>query len=332
MKKKGLIIKILAAVLVIAIGAGIALYVADRKADYNHAEKLTVAMNTVMTQKIYSEVPGKQIVDIISLVEYLENTISFKDEESKLSKLNTEGELSDAVIAQALQACLDVSEKSGGAFDVSLGDISELWGIGTENARIPADEEIKNALSVGGYENIGLDGNRITLNGEFSVDLGAVGKGLACDYIMSYLKASEDVNGAVVSVGGSIVVYGQHNKAGDKWSIGISHPRKENEYLGIIRLDEGFVSTSGDYERYFEQDGIRYHHILDGETGYPSDSGLVSVTVVCDSGILSDALSTACFVLGKEKGEELLKQYGASGIFVDEDINITVVGDIDFEY
>ena len=331
MKNKKLIIRILIAVLAVSVASGLAFFISDRKADFNSAEKSTVAMNTIMTQKIYSEVPGSQITDIISIVSILEDVISFKDDKSHLSLLNSEGSTENVVIAHALNTCLDVSKKSGGAFDVSLGELTELWGIGTADEKIPSDEEISDLLSRCGYENITVDGNKITLNGDFSVDLGGVGKGMACDYIMKYLETAEGVNGGVVSVGGSIVVYGKHNKAGDKWRVAIRHPRNENEFLGVIRLDKGFVSTSGDYERYFEENGRRYHHILDGNTGYPSESGLISVTVVCDSGILSDALSTACFVLGAEKGAELLKQYGAAGVFVDTDMNITTVGDIDFE-
>lgn len=332
MKKKGLKLKILFVVVCVVTGVAVALFISDRKATYNHAEKYTVAMGTVMTQKVYADIPGSNITEIIELVNGLEDIISYKDAGSTLTALNTDGTVISDTITQVLRICKDVSEKSGGAFDVTVGEVSDLWGIGTENARIPTEQEIAEAIAECGYENISVDGITITLNGDYSIDLGAIGKGLACDYIMSYLKSSSEIKGAVVSVGGSIVVYGEHNKAGDGWRVAIRHPRNQNEYLGVITLHEGFVSTSGDYEKYFEQDGVRYHHILDGNTGYPADSSLISVTVVCDSGILSDALSTACFILGREKGEELLLQYGAAGIFVDENMNISIVGDIDFEY
>ncbi len=331
-KKKKLIIKTVAIILVIAIGITAALIIKDRKTDYNNEQKLSIAMNTIVTQKIYADVPGVHLEPIKAVIDVLDSYLSCKDEDTVLSRLNREGTINDAVIADALRTCLEVSEKSGGAFDVSMGKLSETWAIGTENARVPSEEDVQTLLSQCGYEKITVEGNVITIAEGVSVDLGAVGKGIACDYVMEYLRSNDDIKGAVVSVGGSILAYGQHNKAGDKWNVGVRHPRKENEYLGIIHMNEGFVSTSGDYERYFEEDGVRYHHILDGNTGYPSDSGLISVTVVCDSGILSDALSTACLVLGKEKAETLIEQYGASGVLVDENMNITVVGDIDFEY
>jgi thiamine biosynthesis lipoprotein len=131
------------------------------------------------------------------------------------------------------------------------------------------------------------------------------------------------VSGAVISVGGSIVTYGQKDDGSD-WSVAIAGPRsEEGDYLGILSVSgDKFVSTSGDYEKYFIKDGKRYHHILDPDTGYPAESGLISTTVLCDSGLLSDGLSTACFVLGAEKALDLLEEYGAEGILVDEEKNI----------
>ena len=139
------------------------------------------------------------------------------------------------------------------------------------------------------------------------------------------------MKGAVLSVGGSIGVFGARGKDGDPWRIGVRDPFSDSGQLGVITLQEGFVSTSGDYEKYFEQDGRRYFHILDATTGYPAKSGLKSVSVVCDNGLLSDALSTACFLLGEEASHALLEQYGASAVFVDAEGNISIFGDIDFE-
>lgn len=332
MKNRKLIIRIVALVLVLAIGIAAVLYIYDRKKEFNSEEKYSIAMNTIVTQKIYADIPGVHLEPIKMIVDSLDGYLSCKKDDTRVSLLNREGTLSDALVADALITCLEVSEKSDGAFDVSMGELSEAWGIGTENERVLSEEEVKELLSRCGYEKITVEGSKITIEEGVSIDLGAVGKGIACDYVMEYLRSNDDIKGAVVSVGGSILAYGQHNKAGEPWRVGIRHPRNENEFLGVINMGEGFVSTSGDYERYFEAEGVRYHHILDGNTGYPADSGLISVTVVAESGVLSDALSTACLVLGAQKAEALLKQYGASGVLVDENMNITVVGDIDFEY
>ena len=165
----------------------------------------------------------------------------------------------------------------------------------------------------------------IYIGDKCTLDLGAVGKGIACDVVQDYLKKQKEVSGAVIAVGGSILLYG--SKAdGNNWNVAVQNPRgQDGEAMGVLSLSGTTnVSTSGDYEKYFMQDGKRYHHILDPSTGYPADSGLISVTIVSDSGLLSDGLSTACFVLGKEKGEKLLETYGAEGIFIDQNKKVTV--------
>ena len=165
----------------------------------------------------------------------------------------------------------------------------------------------------------------IYIGDKCTLDLGAVGKGIACDVVQDYLKKQKEVSGAVIAVGGSILLYG--SKAdGSNWNVAVQNPRgQDGEAMGVLSLSGTTnVSTSGDYEKYFMQDGKRYHHILDPSTGYPADSGLISVTIVSDSGLLSDGLSTACFVLGKEKGEKLLETYGAEGVFIDQNKKVTV--------
>lgn len=144
----------------------------------------------------------------------------------------------------------------------------------------------------------------IYIGDKCTLDLGAVGKGIACDVVQDYLKKQKEVSGAVIAVGGSILLYGSKADGSD-WNVAVQNPRgQDGEAMGVLSLSGTTnVSTSGDYEKYFMQDGKRYHHILDPSTGYPADSGLISVTIVSDSGLLSDGLSTACFVLGKEKGE-----------------------------
>ena len=165
----------------------------------------------------------------------------------------------------------------------------------------------------------------IYIGDKCTLDLGAVGKGIACDVVQDYLKKQKEVSGAVIAVGGSILLYGSKADGSD-WNVAVQNPRgQDGEAMGVLSLSGTTnVSTSGDYEKYFIQDGKRYHHILDPSTGYPADSGLISVTIVSDSGLLSDGLSTACFVLGKEKGEKLLETYGAEGVFIDQNKKVTV--------
>ncbi len=328
-KKKVLRIAVISVLVAVLIFSSLFLY--DRSKRFEYAEKNTIAMGTVVSQKIYAEKAGQHISHVREIIDSLEKTISWRKAESAVAVLNETGTVKSKELADILSVCIKLSEKSDGAFDVTVGGVSSLWNIGEEDERIPSDEEIKKANEQVGYKNIQIDGSEITLLSDCRVDLGAIGKGLACDYVRNYVNVCDDIDGAVVSVGGSNFVHGCYNKKGDKWRVAVRDPRDENAFLGVISMSEGFVSTSGDYERYFEKDGIRYHHILDGRTGYPASSGLISVTIVCDNGLLSDALSTACFVLGEEKSLELLKEYEASAIFVRDDLTVSVVGEIEFE-
>lgn len=330
MNKKRITALILVVVFVLA-GCGFGIYKYDSEKRFEYAEKNSYAMGTIVSQKIYAPYGAKHAEKINFVIAAIEDVISRKVEGSAVSILNSQGKASDGDTAQIIRECIELSEKTQGAFDVTVGKLVDLWNIGGDNPAVPAEKELEAALSDVGYGKLTVDGQDISLSSDASVDLGAVGKGIACDSAIAYCKAISECSGAVISVGGSIGCFGTYNKAGDKWRIAIRHPRQENAFLGVINLGEGFVSTSGDYEKYFTEDGIRYHHILDARSGRPASSGVISVTVVCNSGFLSDALSTACFILGREKSVPLLEEYGASAIFVDENLEITTVGEIDFE-
>lgn len=231
---------------------------------------------------------------------------------------------------ELLSQIWQVSKDSGGAMDVTLGRLCRLWnlddlavltenGSGTGQINLPTAEQIQAALADCGYGRVQLADGTITLPAGMQLDLGAVGKGIACDHISAYLHSQPQIAGAVVAVGGSVVTYGK-KPDGSPWKVAIMHPREEGNYLGVLSLEgEHYISTSGDYERYVMADGVRYHHILAPATGYPAHSGLCSVTIVCGSGLLADALSTACFVLGPEQGLALAQVYGAEALLVEED-------------
>ena len=194
-----------------------------------------------------------------------------------------------------------------------------------ENQKIPEKAEIKNVLKDSGYQKVSLDGTKIHMDEGCSLDLGAAGKGIGCDSILEYLETQKDVSAALMNLGGSSVMTYGSKPDGSSWNVAVTDPRAENDddYLGVVALNgTEFLSTSGDYEKYFIEDGVRYHHIMDPSTGYPAKSGVTGVTVVCDTGLEADALSTACFVLGVEKGAQLLKTYGADGLFVDEEHHV----------
>lgn len=288
------------------------------------------AMGTVISQTVYSYGEDPTFSCVEKLNELENHMISWRVEGSEIEQVNKsagkkEGiEISETLAGYLKQTFL-LSQKSEGKLDLTVGDLSRLWNIDGEDGKeeIPEEKNITGLLKNIGYEKIKQEGNKIWVPENISLDLGAVGKGIGCDEVYQILAQDKDIQGAVISVGGSIFTYGEKTD-GSLWNVGIVNPRsEEGDLLGTLLVEGGkFISTSGDYEKYFMKDGKRYHHILDPDTGYPAESGLISVTVQCDSGLLSDGLSTACFILGKEKGLKLLKEYGAEGILVDEDKNI----------
>ena len=298
-------------------------------ADVEKYTNADFAMDTVVSETLYTS--GEDInTQIGEKLREMETTLlSWTEENSQISQLNNADgktmEVSDDLAAD-LEKIRQLSQDSDGAFDPTLGKIIRLWDIAGENPHVPDQSEIDTLLPEVGYEKIQVDGNNVTLLDGCTLDLGAVGKGMGCDLIMDYLQTQPDVVGMILNLGGSSVMTYGEKPDGSSWKVALTDPRDtEGDYLGAITLDANqFLSTSGDYEKYFIEDGIRYHHILDPKTGYPVWNGLTSVTIVCDQGYLADGLSTACFVLGMDAAKPLLEKYDAEAVFVDEDKNVYV--------
>jgi len=298
---------------------------ADETVRYNHVD---FVMGTVVNITLYAKGADKtsEIPPLLSAIE--SERISWRDGGSEIARINagagTPMEISGEMKTY-LEIALAIAEDSGGAFDPTVGELSRLWDFDSGNGIIPADGAIEELLGAVGYEKIVLEGDTVSLEDGASIDLGGIGKGIGCDEVQKYLEGSGEATGALVNIGGSSTVTYGTKGSGEPWKIAVQNPRDSAGYAGALSLSgTHHVSTSGDYEKYFETDGKRYHHILDPGTGYPADSGLMSVTVVADSGALSDALSTACFVIGKEKSMALLSKYGAEAVFVGIDKSITV--------
>lgn len=295
------------------------------------------------TQKENAENAGKSYIaegdappaeEILSLIGDMEqNLLSWRISGSEICYVNSQAadgqdritlsrELSDI-----METCLLISAASDGAFDVTLGQVTRLWDIdkwsGSDKTgyELPIEEELLTALSQSGSRFVSLQGNTLYLSKQVQLDLGAVGKGTALQVILKYLQEKEaqgKLEGAVISVGGSILTYGRKPDGGS-WKVGIINPGDTSRNLGYLDLSgQWCISTSGDYERFVEVDEVRYHHIMDPATGYPACSDVSSVTILSKDGLLSDALSTACFVLGVDKGEKLAEEFGAEALFVDK--------------
>lgn len=304
-----------AVAIVIIIAAALVAFLAyDGTVNKEHTADF-FAMNTYATAKLRGADSVECAEQIRELTEMLDTEIlSRTSESSVVSSLNKNGGGNAEKIIGYLDVLFDVCQKSGGAFDFTLGAVSDLWNFGS-NPQLPDEAKIREAVSHTGYEKLILTENVLAYGDKSAViDFGATGKGIALDEIKALLT-DKKIKEAVVSVGGSVLLMGDK-----EFTVGIRNPEgNSGSYIAKLRVPAGCVSTSGSYEQQFEVNGRKYHHILDPETGYPVDNGLLSVTIISESGILSDALSTACFVLGYEKGKALAEEFGCGIVFVTED-------------
>ena len=225
-----------------------------------------------------------------------------------------------------LETAMGVAKASSGAFDPTLGEVVHLWGFGREDYNLPDAKEIVRALKNTGYEMIP---SRQCCPEGLAVwfDLGGVAKGHAVDSAVMVLRET-GVNAGIVNAGGDLRTFGSHPSRG-YWKIGVQDPDDPQELAGVLEVKEAAVATSGDYQRYFEKDGIRYHHILDPSTGYPAHAGLRGTTVIAPDCATADALATASFVMGPEKGLALLEAWeGAEGVLITDDGTILTTSGI----
>ena len=254
-------------------------------------ERSHFAMNTVMTFQLWGKDAETAHGQIVTKLNNLESSWSALDQDSILWQLNNDNRLFQLEPGQAalLQKMEAMQTRTGGAFDPKMRSVSAVWGFYDEAHHVPAPEEIAAALA------------------EEKWDLGGALKGYAGQECVKLLEKLE-IDRALLNLGGNIQTYGE-KKDGSPWKVAIQNPSLSEDYLGILSVTgTASIVTSGDYQRFFEVDGIKYHHILDPETGYPADSGLSSVTVICRDGLTADCLSTALFVMGLEEGAEFWRQ------------------------
>ena len=275
--------------------------------------------DTVCTITAYA--PQSVVDDAMKLCRAYEQRFSKTVEGSDVWNLNhAEGKpvTVDPETAALLRLSKEIWEASGGAFDVTIAPVTALWDFTAESPTLPEPDALAAALQRVNADNLVVDGNTVTLLNGAQIDLGGIAKGYIADCAAAYLK-NVGVQHACINMGGNIVVFGG-KPDGSPWMIGVRDPNgTAADSEEVVSLTDGVLVTSGNYERFFILDGVRYHHILDPKTGMPVQNGLASVTILADDSALADALSTACFVLGGEAAQPLLKRYGVRAIFLYQD-------------
>ena len=283
------------------------------------------AMDTVISIKIAKDSANRGYFEKCrQIIEEVEQRFSKTVDTSEVTSFNQSktglSSPSDELIS-LIEPALNISAQTGGAFDITVEPLVSLWDITGENPAVPAQDEIASLLQHVGYEKITLTDTALNkAETGVQIDLGGIAKGYALGEIVSYLSG-QGVAYGTVSFGGNIGVIGT-KPDGSRWNIGIKDPESTQGQIGAVSIETGYIAVSGDYERYFEYNGKRYHHILDPKTGYPADTGIHSAAVICQDPVLADALSTALFVMGIDKA----MQFYTDGLYKFEAVFVTENG------
>lgn len=292
-------------------------------------EKIVYAMDTIMQLDIYStdpEISQKAEDEIMRLDKMLDRG----DQESEIYEMNHAEKavtVSDEIV-EIISMARDVSVKSGGAFDITIAPVMDAWGFYSKNYHVPSDDELDVLLEKVDYSKILLEENTVTVPDGMELDLGGIAKGYTSDRLMELFQR-EGVHSAIVSLGGNVQAFGR-KPDGSLWRVAIQDPEKPDSYIGSLSIENMAVVTSGSYQRYFERDGVTYHHIIDPSEGRPADNGLSSVTIITESGMLGDALSTALFVLGLDGAVDYWHTYGGfQAVFVDNNGKIYITAGLE---
>lgn len=321
-------------IFVIIIILVIALF--PKKKEYSRS--VAGALGTVSTITIYDD-NEKALNRCIDYINTADKLFSAKNPESEIYKLNNlRTSALSADTLELLNSAIFYADKDN--FNPFLGSLINLWEDCKNNNTLPDQNEISQLKNSGFSVSLEIANNTASfLNPSQKVDLGAIAKGYITNKLINILD-EEDVDSSLIYLGGNIYAKG---KKPDKspWKIGIQNPDDDSKYIGILSLSDTAVITSGDYQRYFEINGEKYHHILDPKTGFPAKSGLRSVTIVIKDALLGDVLSTKCFIEGLHQSRDILKEYGASAIFITDDNkvfyskeleNVFEINDSSYEY
>ena len=320
------------------------------------------ALDTMSTFTIWTndQVDEKRAEELTKeaelLVLYYENLLSRTIETSDVWRLNhAHGQEVDINLKTAwlIEESIRYSELTGGNFDISILPVKEVWDFKADHPSLPSQEDIEKAKALVNYKNIDLgteifEGEnpliknpplpgqeekvawrKARLKGGTTIDLGAIAKGYIADMLSDYFK-SQGITKGIINLGGNVLMIGE-KEPGIPWKVGVQNPDgAQNSYIATVSINDQSVVTSGVYERFFEIDGVKYHHLLNPFTGRPTDNGLLSTTILSEESVVGDALSTSCFALGLDKGMELIENTpGVEGVFILENGDIIKSSGVD---
>lgn len=296
--------------------------------------------DTEVTLTIYDidENKGNDVLDgCFELCEKYENLLSKTVSGSDVDRINrAKGRWTeiDPDTVDVIKTGIDISERSEGLFDITVGRLTDIWDFEAEDPKVPSEDEVKDARDTVDYRQIKIRGNKVRLgNSEAKIDLGGIAKGYIADRLTEFMK-KEGVEHAVINLGGNVAVVGEKSD-GSAWNIGVERPYSERtEIIGAVPVRDQTIVTSGIYERYFEVDGKKYNHIIDPRTGWPVESDVELVTITGESGssMVCDGLSSACILLGREDGMKLIeKEKGKEALFADKDDKVTKTKGMKFD-
>jgi len=289
--------------------------------------------DTLISVTLYDSAKSGELEHCFEMADQYEHLFSAKLPDSDISRINSAGGKPVTVssdTAELLELGLYYSKLSNGKFDITVGRLADLWDFQAENPSVPDADAIAEAIATIDYKKVSIDGTKVRLeNPDAAIDLGGIAKGYIADKMKEYL-VSQNIHEGIINLGGNVLAIGK--KAGSEpYNIAIQKPfSSDGEPVASVRIADKTVVTSGTYERYFEKDGRRYHHILDVSTGYPYDNGLSGVTIICGDSADGDGLSTTCFALGLEDGMALVESLpDTEAVFITTDNKLHVSSGID---
>ena len=318
-----------------------------QKEEKDRYDSMIFAMDTVMNMTVYHEKGDEFLLDAEKEIQRLEGLFSVTKENSEVAQLNDkageEGMSISKETAELLLAGKELTKDTEDAFDITIAPVVKAWGFTEEVHQVPSQEVLNKLMPLVDAASLSVDGQKAYLSkAGMAVDLGGIAKGYTADRVISLFR-EEGVSSAVISLGGNVATIGT-KPDGSSWKVAVSNPLDTEEYVGMLEVKDSSAVTSGGYQRFFEENGKQYHHIINPQTGYPAEGGLLSVTILSPNSTRADGLSTALFVMGEEKGLDFWRNnQDFEVIFITEDHRIVATkgaaeaftfekGDSDFTY